>query len=120
MHQTSDYFKFLSDELSLELLMKAKDGLKGHKDMSHGTLKQYTSRLSKARKLCLVMRVNGEYRLTAYGKLIVANINSMVETKPIEWMFKSIDHVEDPELKLQLIHSLFNKRPDIVKSLVED
>ena len=120
MHNTSDYFKFLSDELSLELLMKAKEGLKGYTDMSKGcTKKQYTTRLSTARRLCLIMRVDGQYQLTAFGKMLMANIAAIIEAKPIQWMYKSIDAQTDPEAKIQLIHNLFNKHPNIVKSLMD-
>jgi hypothetical protein len=98
-------------------MIRAKDGFYSHDLFDNATRKQIYSRLASARKLGLIFKTENGYRLTSFGQLFLNNINYLMDLKPIEWMLKSIDNIKDPEVKLQLIHQLFNSRPEIERCL---
>jgi hypothetical protein len=125
MREICRYYKFLGDDLSLDILVKAKDGFKSPEDISGFdakplTKKRYYNRVSNARKLGLIFRCNGGYRLTSFGRLFLRDLDRLVELKPVEWMLRSIDAIDDDGLKLKMIHQLFSKQPDIRDCLIGD
>jgi len=110
MTKTSEYFKFLSDEMSLQLLRDAQEGKRGL--IPNATTKQFSSRLNKARKLRLIVNERGNYQLTTFGEFLLDKVRVFEEMDPTQWRFKAIDAQDDPEIKLKLIHQFFNKEPD--------
>ena len=117
MYKMHDYFRFLADELTIEFIIRTRTGVKEFTDMPELSRHQFYTRLAKARKLGLLYKTNGMYYLTSLGEMFLNNINYLRELEPVEWMLRSVDKINDPEIKSQLIHQLFNDRPDIEKCL---
>lgn len=117
MAEVSKYFKFLSNPLSLELLQYAQDGIPSQESVTVMSRKQFYGRMAKARKLGLIMKRDSAYRLTAFGEFVLEKARVLGEMNSMEWMFRSIDAMDNEEDRLILIHELFNKRPDIEETL---
>ena len=117
MTDVSKYFKFLSNPLSLELLQLAQDGIPSQESVTTMSRKQFYGRMAKARKLGLIMKRDNAYRLTAFGEFVLEKARVLGEMNSMEWMFRSIDAMDNEEDRLILIHELFNKRPDIEETL---
>jgi hypothetical protein len=113
MSDACKYFQFLSNRASIELLKYAKTGITGPETTPQLTKKQYYDRLLKARRLGLVFKKSGGYHLTSFGEMLMERVRIINDLKSAEWIFKSIDAQTDEEIRLQLIHQLFNRDPEI-------
>jgi hypothetical protein len=113
MSDVCKYFQFLSNTASIELLNCAKTGIMGPENVPQLTRKQYYDKTQKARKLGLIFKKSGGYYLTSFGEMLIERVKIISELKTTEWMFKSIDAQTDDEVRLQLIHQMFNKDPEI-------
>ena len=116
MADACKYFKFLSDSESLELMQQAENGISLH-GIPIMNKDRYYRRLKKARQLGLMIKKQDGYYLTAMGELIMEKARMITELNPLEWMLKSIDRCPTEEERLDQIHQMFNKRPDIQEAL---
>lgn len=117
MTEVSKYFKFLSDPLSLELLQHAQNGITGLASVPMLSRRQYYGRLAKARKLGLIVKKSDGYFLTTFGEMFIERTKILTDLDSMELYFRSIDRCPTEEERLEMIHQLFNKRPDIQEAL---
>ncbi len=116
MADACKYFKFLSDAESLQLMRQAEDGISLHSVLTIDK-DRYYRRLKKGRQLGLIMKKKDGYYLTAMGEFVMEKARMLDDINPLEWMFKSIDRCPTEEERLDQIHQMFNKRPDIQEAL---
>lgn len=118
MTDVGKYFRFLSTTYALEMLTEAQNGLIGPEGMPKLTRKQFYSRLHMARQLGLIIRRKDGYHLTALGEIILDKTRSITALDPTKFMLKTIDLLEDNDLRIQAIHHFFSESPEIERVLM--
>jgi hypothetical protein len=73
--------------------------------------------MRKARELDLIVKKRNGYHLSALGEIILDKMRSIIDLDPSRLMLKTIDALDDEELRLQAIHQFFNQSPDIERTL---
>ena len=91
----------LADEHAYKLFHQVAAGQIHHDELREGaselTKKQYYSRLSRLISAGLITRRDGDYSLTAFGKVVLNSIKQVEVAINDVWKFKALDSIENSE-----------------------
>jgi hypothetical protein len=99
------------------MLTQAQDGIHGPESLPNLSRKQFYNRMKKARELNLIMKKRTYYRLTAFGELFLDKTKTISELHPTDLLLRTLDAIDDEELRMQAIHEIFNQSPEVEKTL---